>query len=491
MSWFDSPPSSDAGVPESGGVSRDPTSPVVACRCASSLRIIGCHAVGVNGTIRLQAEADCSGGTFHWTSSSTRVTLTNVDSSNLHIQAGAQPSTGRDAETITVQWTGYDCSPLSATINITVVCVVFSESAAQTYGYDDFDTPPDHTDDHVSVKKLAATVVHVVVSGGLNGNELRFAASDASIATVDPAPAQAAFDLTIHGLDHNKAETNLVASVVCHDAVEITRMYINVYREKVVRAVVSKIYDNRHAGTTLTYPNLDVASAQPLINPKAKAAVVRYEISDHSATGGATHVPYDLNGDGKLTWDIAASGGLEFSKLRDSFSSSDQRIVVVHAIESFYYLSADAPIHTTTITLRGITNNNYLVVGGSYPLGTGANCEHVVVQTASRNSATVTLQSQLQHAHLAGDCLLFPAGGWGSDPIVIIEGITTEEVIKWTFFHETGHAVLNHLADLEAPTSIMHFSQGWTDHRLRYKPQNRKYSPPGGTEIQWELIPRT
>jgi hypothetical protein len=490
MCWFEQSPSMDAGVPQAGGVSRDATSPVVACSCASWVRITGCRAVGVNKTIRLQAETDCSGGTFHWSSSSTRVTLTNADSSNVHILGGAQPSTGRDAETITVQWTGYDCSPISASINITVVCVVFSESAAQTYGYDDMDTPPDHTDDHVSVKKLAATVVHVVVTGGLNGDELRFAASDAAKATVDPAPAQAAFDLTIHGLDQNKAETNLVASVVCHDAVEITRMYINVYREKVVRAVVAKVYDNRHAGTTLSYPNLNIASAQTLINPKAKAAVVRYEISDHSATGGAIHIPYDLNGDGKLTWDIVANGGQEFTKIQSDFHSSDQRIVVVHAMVSRYYLSADAPINATTITLRGITTNNFLVAGNSYPLGTGGNLETVVVQSASQNSATVTLRSPLGCAHVAGEPLEFPAAGWGGNPIVIIEG-ASEEVIKWTFFHETGHAVLNHLADLEAPANIMHYSQGWTDHRLRMKPQNRKYSPPGGTEIQWELIPRT
>jgi predicted Zn-dependent protease len=62
-----------------------------------------------------------------------------------------------------------------------------------------------------------------------------------------------------------------------------------------------------------------------------------------------------------------------------------------------------------------------------------------------------------------------------------------EDILKWTFGHELGHAVLG-LADVSATESIMNYSQGWTDHRLRYKPLPKKYK--AGTENQWETISR-
>lgn len=489
-----SPP--DAGIHPAGGVpepARDPTSPVAACpnSCANTLDIDGCRVVPINGTIELFAYTDCGAGegVFHWSTPSGKVTLIGVDSSNVRVKAGAQPSAGRGAEVLTCTWSYADCSTLTASVNITVVDVVFSESAAESYGYDDMDTAADHTDDHVSVKKLDSTVIHVDVRGGLNGNEISFVSLNTSKVLVDPAPASPSFDLTIKGRDQDKAETYLVARADCLAAPEITSIHINVYKEKVVRAVVAKVYDSRNAGTTLRFPNLNVPSAQTMINPKAKAAVVRYELSDYSRTGGAVDIPYDIDGNGKLSWDIVNHGGDEFQKIRDGFKSADTRIVIVRDMVSLYHLDADAAIGDTTIKLRGISGNNFYTAGDGPTLGTGAGAEVVSVQSASKDSATVTLSSALTKRHSAGDPITFPAGGWSSDPIVIIEGSATEDTIKWTFFHETGHRVLE-LADLQAPASIMHFSQSWTDHRLRYKPQNLKYDSAGGTQNQWVKVPR-
>ncbi len=498
MGCFDRSPSdasgagpTDAGVLVPAGVpDRDPTSPVTACpnSCANTLRIDGCRVVPVNGTIDLSAITDCGAGGFLWSTTSTKLRLSGVDTATVQVRAGAQASAGRGQEIIKVDWSYADCSPLSASIAVTVVDVIFSESAAENYGYDDMDTPS-KTDDHVSVKKLGSTVIHAVVKGGLNGNELNFVALDDTKAKVDGAPASPSFDLTIHGGDQEKAETNLVARVNCIPSPEITRMYINVYKEKLVRVVVAKVYDSRHAGTTLRFPNLNIPSAQAMINAKAKAAVVRYEISDYSATGGAVDVPYDIDGNGKLSWDVTADGGPEFKKIQDAFKSADVRIAVIRDLVSVYQLDANTAIGDTTIQLRGISDNNFYAVGDPATIGSGAGAEAVKVRAASSDSPTVTLQTALTKAHTAGDPITVPIGGWSSDPIVIMEGALTEEKIKWTFFHETGHRALK-LADLDAKTSIMHFDQGWTDHRLRYKPQNLKFNPPGGTENQWELIPR-
>jgi hypothetical protein len=86
--------------------------------------------------------------------------------------------------------------------------------------------------------------------------------------------------------------------------------------------------------------------------------------------------------------------------------------------------------------------------------------------------------------------LEFPAGGWGADPILIIEGATALSVVKWTILHEVGHrnpGGLN-LLDVDDATDFMHWMQSWTDYRLRYCPRTKKHEP--GTENQWETIPR-
>jgi hypothetical protein len=260
-----------------------------------------------------------------------------------------------------------------------------------------------------------------------------------------------------------------------------------------VRAVVAKVWDSHSPGDTkLHYPKLDVPSAQPMINSKAKAAVVRYELSDQSPTGDVFDIPYDLDGNGKLSFDVVAGGGAELNAIVNGLpATSDFRIVVVREMISLYYLAADAAIGDSVIRLRlkGINANNYFKDGYPATIGTGESAENVTVKAASKPSADVTLRSALTKPHAAGDPVTFPAGGWGGgNPIVILEAAYSEQNLKWVFFHETGHSALK-LADLNAPPSIMHFGDGWTDHRLRYKHQNKQYDV--GSENQWEHIPRT
>jgi hypothetical protein len=93
----------------------------------------------------------------------------------------------------------------------------------------------------------------------------------------------------------------------------------------------------------------------------------------------------------------------------------------------------------------------------------------------------------LTKAHAAGEPLEFPAAGWSTDPILIIEGSASVDTLKWTIPHEVGHSALI-LKDVDDTTNCMHYSQGNTDYKLRYCPRNKRYE--AGTENQWELIPR-
>ena len=106
---------------------------------------------------------------------------------------------------------------------------------------------------------------------------------------------------------------------------------------------------------------------------------------------------------------------------------------------------------------------------------------------ASSAGSTITLGAPLTKAHAVGESLEFPAGGWSTNPILIIEGSTSLDVIKWTIAHEVGHRALG-LKDIDDRTDFMHWIQEWTDYRLRYCPRTKKHE--SGTENQWETIPR-
>jgi hypothetical protein len=366
-----------------------------------------------------------------------------------------------------------------ASVHCSLLRVTFSQSTAQTYGYDNMDTPGDVTDDHVSVKIKATTYIHVKIDGGTS-TDVEFVCDNTSVAQPGAAPAGAEFDLPVNGQDpgatvlHARQKTSHT---------ECTSININTYKEKQVTAAVMKVYDSRTTGTNLRFPHLDVSSIPTLINPKYKDAVAVLSLTDQSSGGGAFDIPYDNDRNGKLTWDIAANGGSEYNAITSQFTVAGQKVIIVRDMVSVYFLAAAAAKDATSITIN--SSDSFLTVGQSYPLGTGTTRETVTIQ--SKSGSTLTLAGKLSNNHSNGETLEFPAGGWGGNPIVIIEGTLAEDILKWTFGHELGHAVLG-LADVSATESIMNYSQGWTDHRLRYKPLPKKYK--AGTENQWETISR-
>ncbi|HEY3841511.1 MAG TPA: hypothetical protein VGL72_33305 [Bryobacteraceae bacterium] len=381
-----------------------------------------------------------------------------------------------------------------ASVHVTFVTVKFSKSSAQSYGYDDMDTAPDTTDDHVSVKQNGTTKVHCTMHGTTPQDSVKFACDDTSIADVgdlgpstlgrDSSGPISDFDITINGKDTPKGATVLRARVASTNA-ELAKININTYKEKPVAATVMKVFDSKSSGTTLRFPNLDVSAVPPLTNPKYKEAVALMSLTDQSSTGAAVDINYDTDNNGKLTWDIATGGGAEWNKITSAFTVAGQKVVIVHAMVSVYRLSAAAAKDATSLTVTASGDNNYLTVGQSYPLGTGSTRENIQIKT--RTGSTVTLNSGLSNAHAAGETIEFPAAGWGGNPIVIVENDNSLEILQWTFGHELGHAVLT-LSDVDANDSIMNYAQGPADHRLRYKPLPLKYS--SGTENQWEKIPR-
>jgi len=458
--------------------------------CPNDFTLSPCRIVKAGGTLQISAtELDGYGaGTYEWTTSSGKVTLENANSSTVTVRAGANASASRGAESIRVTRTAPGCSPISKTADVTVAKIKFSEAASPNnrYGYDNFDTPADSTDDHICIKKSDHTFVHVEIEGGAIGTDFDWVCDPAAPCTPVAPGGDAAFDLRLDAGAQDKVETTLHAKSKCPGAESFGSIKVHVYKEKVVEVVVAKI-DKTDAGTNLRFPTADYASHQTDANGKLKEAVVKYEITNFDAANKAT--PVNLaGGAATVTYDIASGGGADLTAIGTAMTGTGTktRVAIIRDMKSVYYLSADAEVGATSVTVTA--GSTFFAVGDSPPLGTGATRENISISALAGNTLTV---GALTHRHVAGETIEFPAAGWSSDPILIIEGSATLLVTKWTILHEVGHVKLN-LRDIIDTTNFMHFSQGWTDYRLRYCPRTKKY--PAGTadtENQWETIPRT
>lgn len=458
--------------------------------CPADFRLSPCHIVKAGGTLQIAATElpGFAAGTYVWSTTSPKITLTNPNSATVTVNGLANPSASRDAEVITVTRTAPGCPPVVKTVNVTVAKVTFSAAANQRYGYDDFDTPANTLDDHICIKRSDYTFLHVVIEGGALGTDFDFVCDNPAICTPVAPAAVATFDLRLNSGPQVTDHTTLHARVKCPGAESFTHIEVHVYKEKEVDVVVAKIYDSTVAGTNLNYPNADYASHAPDANAKLKEAVVKYNIFNYDAANGRTDVRYDLDNNGALSYDIANNGGVELTAITSAMTGTGTRtrVAIVRTMKSYYYLSAAAAINDRTITVTA--GSVFAYPARLVPLDVGAAMENVTVLSSAGN--TITLSAPLTKAHAAGAPLEFPAGGWSADPILIIEGTTALSVVKWTILHEVGHrnpGGLN-LLDVDDATDFMHWMQSWTDYRLRYCPRTKKHEP--GTENQWETIPR-
>jgi hypothetical protein len=428
----------------------------------------------------------CSGGTFAWTTASTKITLTNGGSATVTVQGLAQVSASRDAEVITVTRTQAGVAPVTKTVNVTVAEVTFSKATTQRYGYDDFDTPANPADDHVSIKKSDHSFVHVDITGGALGDDFDFVCDDNTVCTAVAPGANASFDLRLDAGNKNKNESPLHAKVKSPSRESFASIAVDVYAEKAVSAVVAKVHDSRSATTALRLPGLNPAGAHlTRVNDKLKEGVVHFDITTYDPGGATTDIRFDLDSNGALSFDINAGGGPELAAIGSAMTGTGTsiRVVVVRALRSYYYLSAAVAVGATTLSVRGSSVFKYPV--GQVALGLGADSEMVTVSNVA--GTTITLSAGVTKAHAVGTPIEFPATGWSSNPIIIAENTDSESDILGAIPHEVAHRALT-LADVTDRTNCMHFERGRTDFRLRYCPRTLRYS--AGTENQWEKIPR-
>ncbi|ELX08977.1 hypothetical protein Jab_2c10350 [Janthinobacterium sp. HH01] len=444
-----------------------------------------CRIVNVGTRIPITA-ADLpgeSGGSYSWTTASTHIRLINNAGPTVAVE-GLSIGTARDSETITCTRRGADGATTTKTVTITVAKVTFLQASTQKFGFDDYDTPADHTDDHISIGSEEETFIKVKIEGGAVGTDFTFLCEDTTACTVAVPPGSAEFDLSLRAGRWQKKTTKLRARVKCPSVAIFATIAVHIYNQTVVKVLIAKVADTRSPGTSLRFATADYAAHQNDANLKLREAVVRYELTNFDAANQVTNVAFDNDNNGALSYDINSNGGRECELIRNAVRSTvrdQKRVVIIRKMKSLYYLDRPARRGETSIVVRGSN-----VFSAEMPLGAGPTLETVEVISNTGNIGQ--LAAPLAFDHVAGEPLEFPAAGWGGDPILIAEGNDTLDVAKWTILHEVGHTALN-LMDIVDPTDFMHFDQSNTDYRLRYCPRQSRYNS-GTTENQWETIPR-
>lgn len=443
-----------------------------------------CRIINTLGRISMTA-ADLpgeSGGTYVWTTGSSKIKLVNSSGNTIAIDALDVVSANRDAEQVSVTRTGPDGRTASKTVWLTVARVSFRQSPNQLYGFDDYDTPALRNDNHICIESDRHTFVDVLIEGGVIGTDFDFSCVHPSVCTNDQAPAQPKFELKLSAASWQQNDTQLQAIVKCPSKAVFASLIVHVYNAAVVAVAIAKVTDKRSPSTFLQFPSADYASHEQAANAKLKEGVVMYKLAN-TANNAVLDVPFDTTNSGTLVFDINAGGGAGFQAIDAAINEPNHlRVAIVRQMRSLYYLDVAARKGDLQITVRG--SNVFLATG--MPLGAGATQELVDIAVASGNVAT--LATPLMYDHPIGSELEFPAAAWSGNPIIIAEGSTALSVAKWTILHEVGHEALN-LQDVIDVDNFMHHDQGNVDHRLRYCPRLSQYSP-GTTENQWETIPR-
>lgn len=471
--------------------------PAVTCSITSAADGMDTACVPAGGKIQLNAIPSSGDGTYLWSTTSSKIVLTDATSPTVTVTAKNTVSSSRGNEKVTLIFTPTGETALAPiTRDITVISVKFSASPIQSCGYDDMNNVPNAIH-HVSVKRLGFTKLLVEILGGGTVDDLVFTSDNPTIAV----PAQSAagpgasFDLTIEGKDQSKAQTSFKA--LCKGGPICGSIYVNVYEEIVILAKVAKIEDQTSLGTKLSFPHLDMAATETLINTAYKNAVVVIHLQDDSPTGEPFNVKYDLDGTGTLT--LGAGGvGPEIEAIKlDRGIGSDRDvvptpIVVVRDVTYVFFLAKPALLGDNVIYIKGGTGVflSHLKDGDSYALGLGSGAETVKIVSRDLTSGIdvdgdgsidgypFSLAAPLQHPHPVTDGIVRPIGGVRSFPIIVKEALS-DVVTQWVIGHEIGHLPVFGVggwADLHDPTNLMNESANFTDQKLRFN--------------QWESVKR-
>ena len=362
--------------------------------------------------------------------------------------------------------------------------VTFSKAAdgpaGNVYGYDDFDTPDNFNDDHVSVKAGGTTNVNVHVSGC--ANVLFLSLSEATATFTAPGTATGDFLLPINGVA--AGETTIEAHMLMADGSMgpvIGSIFVDCYKEQAIAEWdVYRVTDSTSPATQNLNP-LTSASLDTFSQSVVKQAVIAFQ----SVNVSDKDIPYDLNKNGIL--DYYYDGGAtnpEYDVLVGAGLTGDPKIVIVKGINFAYRLSGTAKKGQRTVKIIGNVGN-FLAGFATNPFTIGAGATQEAVTIAAVNDKTVTLTNDLVSDHVAGEELITPGVGVSGDPQIVLDSAEVANDAT----HETLHRPnVGNLSDLIDQKNIMYYTTG-AGTEMRFVGRAKRYNG-GGIEKQWDTIPR-
>lgn len=346
------------------------------------------------------------------------------------------------------------------------------------FGYDDYDTADDCSDDHVSVGKGKDTWVKVTVKGAKNADKIEFVPeSEATVTVTKPADTPAAgFYLKITG-GETTGETTINARLGSRTGPVCGKMKVNNYILKTHELIVYGVVDTTSAGTS-PHPIINKEALKSHINKIAKQGVIEFNPVDFIPN---KNLAYDVIKNDRL--DFYFDGGenvewIKFTKaaLTGSATSTTKTGALVKTIYFSWRLATNAEAGQNKVTLiGGRVISAYK--GHTFTLGG----EEVKLQDVNGNE--ITLERNLVGRHLAGTALTIPDGGaLSGDPFICPSNNLN------TISHETLH-FNGTLRDVKSPDNIMYYARSDAKHKLRHKPQEQYYEV-GSKQNQWDALPR-
>lgn len=470
-------------------------------------RILRCDGDGVR--LRAKDMKGFSGGRFKWETTCPNLDLSASQGRSIHVKGRNNVSSGRDAETVKVTRRSPGCADITKTIKLTVGRLCFSQSDFNKYGYDDYDLVlpwKGHGSQlhHMSVMKDGLTRVHVAIEGGLVGSDFDFVCKHGPRRPCVPSGGDngwSDFELNITGGDRQKKPQILEARTKTGGKSLFGELAIPVYAERTVDVVVGKFDDPLVLPLfgikmySLVHPYQDYSVHTPAVNDKMREGVVKFNIRNLFTDNSVADYKFS-SGTQQLTFDIAdpdggpdvrglrriMAGRTKTSAVRTRVPNGSVRVAMVPALRSYYYLAGSVKKGATKVRVRG-SDEPFFNAGDTAPIGSGATVE--TMNIVSVHGTTIKC-APLANDHPAGAPIEFPAAGWSSDPIIIVDNNLDLNVTLWTVPHEASHRAFD-FSDLDDTTNVMHFSQGQSDYRVRHSPRPLHYKP-GKTEKQWDMM---
>jgi hypothetical protein len=453
--------------------------------------------MGIKTTKRLKAVPSRGSGTYQWSTTSTKVTLSNTAGQTVTVRAGDQISSS-GSEVIKLLFTPSG-KPALPPLNhsMLVGTVVFSREPSHPWGYDAFENVPGRDKDNlnrtespapdkdfISIKKGQIGKIKVDLKC-LVPSDVYFKSADASVCEPKLVqPTANSLILEIEAKNKNNAETDMEAHVESDSGPVVAKIGVVVLKEADYKAKLFRVKDSDSPGTALSVA-ITVAGTQTYLNDIYNSGVAAWRLN---GSDGEKDLAYDKNGNGFLDMEPGTTTD-EQKAIAAACWSLGTRVIQVHDLRWAYYLAADAKATDGEITLKAYGGYLDYIGLDVYPLaddkGASASVSVSGVDTAT---GKVTLAAPIGQEFKVADkaALIWPLGGLSGNPIWVKDP-SSAIILMNVIGHELGHQVAD-LSDLCEIANLMHGISG--DHRRLRRRGIKQFYYPTTLEEQWPQMKR-